>query len=95
MLRKELGFDGVIISDDLQMGAVTKHYGFENSVRLAINAGCDILLFSNNFQYEEGIAEKAVATILRLVQEGVLSEKRINESYERIMELKGKLEQGE
>ncbi|KKR97263.1 MAG: Glycoside hydrolase family 3 domain protein [candidate division TM6 bacterium GW2011_GWE2_41_16] len=46
ILRTEIGFDGVIISDDMLMGAIHEHFGFENAIIQAINAGCDIVLIS-------------------------------------------------
>src|SRR5690606_24668153 len=48
ILRSRLQFDGVVFSDDMQMHAITKHYGLEEAIRMAINAGIDILTFSNN-----------------------------------------------
>ena len=47
LLRERLGYDGVVISDAMEMQAITDNYGFEESVRLAIEAGVDILLFSD------------------------------------------------
>jgi beta-N-acetylhexosaminidase len=47
-LRNELGWKGVVISDDMHMGAMTKNFTFEKSIELAINAGVDIVIFSNN-----------------------------------------------
>ena len=48
MLRNELGFKGVVVTDDLAMGAITKQYGFEEALKMAIVAGCDLLCLSNN-----------------------------------------------
>jgi len=91
MLRQELGYDGVVISDDMQMGAITKHYGFERAVRRAIEAGIDIIAFANNSVYEEDVAVRAIAHIKRLVQQGIISEARIDRSYHRIRRLKDRL----
>ncbi|WP_027389719.1 glycoside hydrolase family 3 protein [Chrysiogenes arsenatis] len=88
MLRRELGFQGVIVSDDMQMKAITEHYGFEEAIRQAILAGVDILLFGNNLEYDPHIARKGVEIIVQLVEQGVLSQERIWESYQRICELK-------
>jgi beta-N-acetylhexosaminidase len=89
MLREELGFDGVIYSDDMQMKAVADFYGLEQAIELGINAGIDILTFGNNtHQYEPDIAERAFKTIKMLVETGRISEARIDESYQRIMKLK-------
>ncbi|MDH7515922.1 MAG: glycoside hydrolase family 3 protein [Bacteroidota bacterium] len=92
ILRDSLGFDGVIVTDDLQMRAIREHYGLETAVRLAVEAGNDILLFANNTDsFDEGIARKAVAALLRLVEDGTIPAERIDASYRRIMELKARL----
>lgn len=93
LLRKDLGWDGVIMSDDMQMGAVTEHYGFEKGIELALNAGVDILLLSNNsatVDYDPELGKKAFETIKKLVEEGKVSVSRIEESYERVRRLKEK-----
>ena len=91
ILREELGYDGVVISDDMQMGAIADHYGFEIAIQKSIEAGVDILAIANNSVYEEDIAARTVALIKRLVQDGRTDEARINESYQRIRQLKSKL----
>ena len=91
ILREELHYDGVVVSDDMQMGAITDHYGFEAAIQKSIEAGIDIIAIANNSVYEEDIAARAVALIKRLVQDGRISEARINESYQRIRRLKSKL----
>ena len=88
ILRGELRYDGVVICDDLQMGAIREYYGFEATIAAAIAAGVDILTLANNTVYEEGVAERAIAIIKRLIQTGKISESRIDESYQRIMRLK-------
>lgn len=91
ILRQQLGFDGVVITDDMQMGAIRQYYGFEQAVELAINAGVDILAIANNVVYEPDVAARAVNIIKQLVKDGKISEQRIDESYGRIMRLKGRL----
>lgn len=89
LLRNQLRFDGVVFSDDLQMGAISDHYGLEQAVRLALEAGVDILLFGNNLEYDPEIVPKVVSIIRELVENGAIGEARINESFRRIMRLKG------
>jgi beta-N-acetylhexosaminidase len=92
VLRKKLGFSGVVFSDDMQMHAITKQYGMEESIRLAINAGVDILCFSNNIQgSEERTVDKVYTVIRGFVEKGQISKERINESFRRIMKLKKQL----
>jgi beta-N-acetylhexosaminidase len=89
LLRDKLAYDGVVISDDLQMGAITSHYDFGAVIQKAIEAGVDILAFANNSVYEEDVAARAVNHIKHLVEEGIIGEARIDTSYQRIKRLKG------
>ncbi len=88
LLRKKLGFTGVIVSDDMQMKAIADRYGLEESIRLAVEAGVDILLFGNNTSFDPDIASKAAAILRTLVEKKIIPEKRIDLSYRRIMALK-------
>ena len=82
LLRGELGFGGVVVSDDMQMGAISKHYDLKESVTLAINAGVDMLLFANQLsQIETG---ELVDAIFAQVKAGAVPQKRIIESNKRI-----------
>lgn len=95
VLRKELGFEGVIISDDMQMHAISSNYGFEESIRLAIEAGVDILLFSNNIGGASNYSiDNIHATIKRLVKEGKITQERIDASFRRIMQFKRNMSGG-
>jgi len=92
LLRKKLGFDGVVITDDLQMGAISKKYGLKTTLQLAIHAGDDILLFGNQLDPRKVVStRRLVETIKQLVKEGKVSERRIDRSYGRIHALKKKL----
>jgi len=91
-LRKTLGYNGVVITDDLQMGAISKKYGLRNTLKLAINAGDDILLIGNQLDPKEvKSTKKLVNTILSLVKKGDVDVKRIDTAYRRIQKLKEKL----
>jgi beta-N-acetylhexosaminidase len=91
LLRNKIGFKGVIITDDLQMGAIAGRYTLEDTVKLAIQAGADILLFGNSLNYQPHIAEKVIAIVDKLIKKGVLSQDRIDESYNRIIAVKKNL----
>ncbi len=91
ILRNQLNYKGVIVSDDMNMGAITQNYGLESAIEHSINAGVDILIFANNLTYDEQIAEKAKIIVLDLINSGKISKERINESYERIKNLKKRL----
>lgn len=87
ILRGELGFEGVVITDALDMTAITDYYPTEDAAVMALEAGADMLLMPDDF-------EKAYNAVLAAVQEGTISEERINESLDRIYRVKcaGKLE---
>lgn len=81
LLRKELGFTGVIVTDSHEMGAITNYYNCGEAAVMAITAGCDIVLMP----YDLGEAAEAVITA---IENGKLTEARINESVLRILTLK-------
>ena len=91
MLRDSLSYNGVVMSDDLQMGAIRKHYELKETIRLSIQAGVDILTFANNSVFDPEIAAKAHRIISELVDDGLVSEERITRSYKRIMNLKERI----
>jgi beta-N-acetylhexosaminidase len=94
LLRGKIGFDGVVISDCMNMEAIRGNYGFEEAIKQAIDAGVDIILISNNMVYDEDVAARAVATIKKLLRNKQITPERIDESYKRIRKLKGKLARG-
>lgn len=80
-LRGELGYKNIIITDAMDMGAITKHYNSEQAVVKAVLAGADIILMP--FDYE-----KAFNVLLEAVKNGTISENRIDESVQRILKVK-------
>ena len=92
ILRKMMGFDGVVFSDDMQMHAISKEYTLEEAIKLAIEAGVDVLMFANNVANSDKHSGREVhGIILNLVRSGQIPVSRIEESYTRILELKGRL----
>ncbi|MCB4744849.1 MAG: glycosyl hydrolase [Sulfurovum sp.] len=92
LLRKKLDFNGVVITDDLQMGAISKTYGLKTTLQLAINAGDDMLLFGNQIDPKKVVSiQRLVELVIQLVKEGKVSKKRINQSYRRIRILKKRI----
>lgn len=89
LLRDRLDFDGVIVSDDLQMEAIASHYSLEETVTLAINAGVDMLLFGN--QLGNNDAAELIDLIEKQVRSGAIPYERIEAANRRIDELKGSL----
>ena len=88
LLRGELRYRGVVVSDDMQMKAVAKHYPFKEAIMRTIQAGIDVIVIGNNLTYEPNIASRTVSVIKELIQEGKITKRRIDESYRRIQELK-------
>ncbi|WP_346675798.1 glycoside hydrolase family 3 protein [Enorma phocaeensis] len=81
ILRGELGFEGVIISDSFGMGAITQNFSAADAAVRYFEAGGDILLMTPDLR-------SAVAGVVAAVNDGRLSEERIDESVKRVLELK-------
>ena len=91
-LRDTLGFRGVIVTDDMAMGAIVNEYSFETALRMAIEAGADLLCLSNNGgTYNSELVPQAVRTIKRMVADGTVSAERIHASAERVRALKAEV----
>jgi beta-N-acetylhexosaminidase len=89
ILRGFLNYQGVVISDDMQMGAISKEYGLKEAIALSINSGIDIVLFANNVTLSQVVSAQEVHGIIKdLVLSGEITESRVQESYDRIMTLK-------
>lgn len=91
LLRDSLGWQGVVISDDLNMRAISDYYGLRETLRLAVLSGVDILLFGNNLTYDPDIAPKAVKILADMVRSGDIPLSRVRESLRRIEGLRAKL----
>lgn len=91
LLRNQLGYGGVVVSDAMSMKAISTMFGGDQAIELAVNAGVDILLYTRNLDSTgESTARHIVELIERRVKEGGISEARIDESYGRIIALKQK-----
>ncbi len=90
LLRDQLGFKSVTITDGMSMQAITLNYGFEESIELAINAGIDILLYEYNLKNNTSVVKQIVDIIELKISQGKIPSSRIDESYSRIIELKKK-----
>ncbi|WP_420800289.1 beta-N-acetylhexosaminidase [Neobacillus terrae] len=84
LLRKQLGFTGVIITDDMTMGAITGHYDIGKAAVESVKAGSDIILVGHDYNN----VVKIISSLKTAVQNGEISEQRLNESIERIIQLK-------
>lgn len=90
ILRDSLGFDGVVISDELFMGAVQENYGMDEAIVQVVNSDTDILLFNRNLYQDKSLTGYVISLITEKIDEGIISEETINKSYNRIMALKEK-----
>ena len=90
VLRGDLGFDGVVTTDAMDMGAITKHFAPVDAATLAINAGVDILLMAGDISTENQINkfEELITALVSKVEEGDIQEKTIDEAVLRILKLK-------
>lgn len=93
VLRGELGFDGVVVSDDLEMGAIRDHFTLEETVTRAVRAGMDVLLFSNTADYRPELSREVLAILLAEAADDPAFAARIEQSHGRIAALKARLEQ--
>ena len=84
-LRDTLGFQGVVVTDDLAMGAIVQQYSFEKAIRMAVLAGADLLCLSNNGgTYDPNMVPRAVKVIKQMVADGEITEERIRQSADRV-----------
>lgn len=86
-LREEMGYDGIIITDAMGMGAVAQYYSSVEATLLAIQAGCDIILAPGDFY-------ASYHGVIDAIREGTISEDRINDSVQRIIRVKLELLDG-
>jgi len=83
LLRERFGFQGVIVSDGMAMGALSKNFSVSESLKLMIEAGLDLILVHSRYDLVELKLE-----ILKLLHQGMISEEQIDEGVERILRLK-------
>jgi beta-N-acetylhexosaminidase len=89
LLRGALGWDGIVVTDDLQAAAIDKTFGFGEAVVLALEAGNDLLLFANQQSYDPKIVGRTIDIIDVAVGAGRLTEARIDEARARVQRLFG------
>jgi beta-N-acetylhexosaminidase len=87
LIRKQLGFSGVVMTDSLAMGALPRG-GTAQAAEQALAAGADILLITANFDIPAGVLEDAYARVLSAVQAGRVPRQRLDSAVARILALK-------
>lgn len=86
ILRKQLNFNGVVITDDMAMGAIVKNYNIGEASVKSVVAGSDIILVSHNYENEVTV----ISALKKAVENGIITKERIDESVYRILKLKQK-----
>lgn len=88
LLREEIGFQGVIATDDMNMGAIVDNYSFRKALALAINAGVNLIIIGNNARiYETNLAERCHGMVKSMIASGEIPAEKIDDSYRRLNEL--------
>ncbi len=87
LLREKMGFEGLIITDDLEMGAIAKHWGIAEGAATAFEAGADILLICQ----DQRKALEGIELLRRRLLQGEISSQRLDQSNERIMGVRSDL----
>jgi len=88
LLKNKLGFNGIILSDDLNMKAITNSYSLKDAIELSIKAGTDMLIFGNNLVYDKNIVANVIKIIKELIKDGKITKERIEYSYKKIINFK-------
>jgi len=94
LLRGQLGYDGLVVSDAMEMLAIWDVFGFEKGTILAVNAGVDMLLYCNQsgmVPYSDDRPEKAIDAICGAIERGEVEEARVDQACERVLKLKSRL----
>ena len=91
LLREKLGFEGVIVTDDLQMKAISDRWGFEEAVQMAILAGVDLVIIGNNLIREKNVVCRGAEAVSKLIDSGRISEDDVRASLNRVSILKKKI----
>ena len=87
LLRGELGWEGVVVTDDLQAAAITQTFGRDEAIVRALEAGNDLLLLANQQAYDPNIVDRAVSAVTAAINSGRLPVARIDEAWWRIENL--------
>lgn len=88
LLRERIGFQGVVATDDMNMGAIADHYSLRKALALAINAGVNMIIVGNNARvYEDDLAVRCHDMISSMVSSGEIPVERIDDSYRRLESL--------
>lgn len=89
LLRQQIGFSGVVISDDMQMGAITAAWPHPQAAVAALQAGCDLLIYGNNLVWQPDVVETVARAIEGALESGALTSEHLQAAWQRIGHLPG------
>ena len=90
VLRKRLHFNGLIVTDDLQMKAISDHYGFDEAICKSLAAGVDMIILGNNLDHRTTILGDAITAVTDGIAAGIIDEAIVHAALTRIDALKQK-----
>jgi len=91
LLRQEIGYNGLVISDDLQMKSISDHYNIYDAVCMALASGVDMIIIGNNLVFDENVLPGIIQYVVDEIREDRLSIKRVFEAFEHVQTAKEKL----
>lgn len=87
LLRRQLGYNGIIVADDLQMRAISEHYAFDQAICQALQAGIDIIIIGNNLGYVDNLLNMAIASVRHGLENRWLVSETLDKSKRRLDQL--------
>lgn len=91
LVRDKLSYDGVLVTDDMQMSAITQRYDLVTACCKALTGGVDMIILGNNLSYEPKLLAHVINELARKIERGELSEERLDESHNRIQKMKNRI----
>ncbi|MBE0584360.1 MAG: glycoside hydrolase family 3 protein, partial [Desulfofustis sp.] len=88
LLRQDLGFTGVVLTDDIQMKGITDRYALSEILCRSFAAGIDMIVIGNNLAYDAAVLDTALTAVLAGLRQGIVSEERLCSALGRVAKLK-------
>lgn len=93
LLRQKLGYGGLVVSDDMQMKAISDRYQFSEAVCRSFGAGIDMLVIGNNLSYDPNILAAAISALQDGLKRGLVTKEQLHAACERVRTLKTRMRQ--
>ena len=91
LLRDTLGFDGLVVTDDMQMKAITDRYELPEAICRSLAAGVDMFVIGNNLASDPDILDHACKAVQNGLKHGLISEERLHSALQRVRTVKQRL----